>query len=396
LGGGGGGGGGGRSAWDRSPEWWGTQGGGWGRDGGAEVYRGESAVGNGSVGVTSHSCAGEGGEEAGFAWRVLRFNGTTRQSVVCVGRETGDADAGTVAFEYVKGMLAGGLAMGEAAGVGRGPARVLCLGLGGGTLPMFFAHGCHARRGGQGERDQADVHAVELDPVVVEAAGAAMGLDEEAVRGHGGDAGAWGGGREGEPFDLVFLDCFGGDDRVPEALVDADGPLCAALRSGRLLAAPGVLVVNQHGGLPPPGLMERVTRRFGPGYDPVGDGGHGRTVQRALLALVGALAPTAGGQGGDDDRDRGNGENGGAGVAAVTVATQSQDNVLLVAARLGPRSDPRLGLASPRDVGAKPSAPLPAPAAVVACLAEAADAAQPPGLAFALRPRAVRGLHLVC
>jgi len=319
-------------------------------------------------------------------WRVLRFNGETRQSVVCVGAQSGVAESGTVAFEYVKGMIAGGLAMGKAVGMARPRKRVLCLGLGGGTLPMFFAQG-HHRAGQEGD---AEVHAVELDPVVVEAAMAAMGLDQGLVKVHVQDAGDFAKTWAGEKFDLVFLDCFGGDDGVPDALVDPEGPLCAALRGGTLLAAPGVLVVNQHGGLPPPGLAERVTRRFGPGYDPVDGGAHGRKVHRTMESLVGALAGAAGGVGN---------------VAAVTAACQSQDNVLLLAARLGPdgAAAPRgLAAATVSEVAASatsemspPCAPVPAPAGLVACLGDAADAAQPPGLSFPLRPRAIRGLHLL-
>ena len=40
--------------WQFSPEWWGTQGGGWGRGAGDTVFESQSAMGNGFISVTSH------------------------------------------------------------------------------------------------------------------------------------------------------------------------------------------------------------------------------------------------------------------------------------------------------------------------------------------------------
>lgn len=40
--------------WQFSPEWWGTQGGSWGRNAGDTVFESQSAIGNGVISVTSH------------------------------------------------------------------------------------------------------------------------------------------------------------------------------------------------------------------------------------------------------------------------------------------------------------------------------------------------------
>lgn len=89
---------------------------------------------------------------------MLRFNNTTRQSVARVShmpsQQGGPVSEGgpvswvawpqVLAFEYLKTMAA---ATAGAAGVLWGeeevhmqPLRVLCIGLGGGSLPLFLAH----------------------------------------------------------------------------------------------------------------------------------------------------------------------------------------------------------------------------------------------------------------
>lgn len=114
-------------SWNYSPEWYGTQGGGWGRDAGVTVFSAQSRCGNGHVTVTAHpasykglssasassgtrtsspssssSSASSGSEDPTWQWdewRVLRFNGITRQSVnrVMVTRPVLPADAATTA-----------------------------------------------------------------------------------------------------------------------------------------------------------------------------------------------------------------------------------------------------------------------------------------------------------
>ena len=44
-------------SWQYSPEWWGTQGGGWGRGAGEVVFEACSSKGNGFISVTTHSAS---------------------------------------------------------------------------------------------------------------------------------------------------------------------------------------------------------------------------------------------------------------------------------------------------------------------------------------------------
>lgn len=86
--------------WTYSPQWWGTQGGGWGYDQGEQVCRLESSEGNGVMTVTAHPAALRVdvqeriyrdfgvSEDDRLEWRVLRFNDCTRQSV-CLGVRSG-------------------------------------------------------------------------------------------------------------------------------------------------------------------------------------------------------------------------------------------------------------------------------------------------------------------
>jgi hypothetical protein len=313
--------------WNYSPEWWGTQGGGWGRDAGQVVFSRESPL-NGRVEVTAHAASLNGFDSAGTdpagaalrdEWRVLRFNGVTRQSVARV-RVVDAAGAATrrqvgsdeqqqqqqqrwwledgqdvaavpecLAQEYLKSMASLAAAVlglqrllpslpGNSLRAGR--LRVLCIGLGGGSLPLFLAH----------HFPFADVDGVEIDPVVVEAATSAMGLPAampnmalHVADGLAFVAGAAGGQRP--PYDLVCMDAFTGDDTVPSVLCGAD---FAALLARALHPAHGTLLVNFHG-----------------------------IEVRALAATFGAaLLPP-----------------GGAGGCAFSLSTQKQQNVTMACAR---------------------------------------------------------------
>lgn len=175
--------------------WYGTQGGGWGRDAGAIVFQRDSECGNGRVTVTAHTATGQpslgrgrGSSGASAAcgaggweeWRVLRFNNVTRQTVmrVRVAAVTGESGGGSesgpgqrarvtaqpdcLAQEYLKSTAAvlaallglqrlvpgdssgsgGGAGSSNGSPAGQGPARLraLCIGVGGGSLPLFLAH----------------------------------------------------------------------------------------------------------------------------------------------------------------------------------------------------------------------------------------------------------------
>lgn len=183
--------------------WYGTQGGGWGRDAGTTVFSADSGCGNGRVSVTAHPATGRpsnsprgagsngsgssndgrggGSPESWEEWRVLRFNDVTRQTVMrcsvsvtpASGGGDGSSSSGSsqaltvvaqpdcLAQEYLKTTAAVAAAL---LGLQRllpaqrgGPGgqqqaerpqaaqqqqrlRVLCIGVGGGSLPLFLAH----------------------------------------------------------------------------------------------------------------------------------------------------------------------------------------------------------------------------------------------------------------
>ncbi|KAL4853379.1 Methyltransferase-like protein 13 [Chlorella vulgaris] len=188
--------------WNLSPEWWGNQGGGWGKDAGVTVYESHSELGNGRITVTSHSATPQSSpgaaESAWEEWRVLRFNGVTRQSVARVRVQPTAARGSIVtvlpdclAQDYLKSTAAvtaallGLLSLLPRAAAASGAAmclRVLCIGVGGGSLPLFLAH----------HFPGAVIDAVELDPAVVAAATSAMGLREQpTLRLHTADAAAF-------------------------------------------------------------------------------------------------------------------------------------------------------------------------------------------------------------
>jgi hypothetical protein len=146
--------------WNLSPEWWGNQGGGWGKDAGVTVYESHSELGNGRITVTAHSATPQsspGADESAWEeWRVLRFNSVTRQSVARVRVQPTAARGSTVivlpdclAQDYLKSTAAvtaallGLLSLHPCAAAASGAAmclRVLCIGVGGGSLPLFLAH----------------------------------------------------------------------------------------------------------------------------------------------------------------------------------------------------------------------------------------------------------------
>ena len=117
--------------------------------------------------------------------------------------------------------------------------RVLCIGVGGGTLPLFLAHHFPGAR----------VDAVELDPIVMEAAVESMGLPtdmqnlilytEDAVgflQRHVEESSM-------EPYDLICIDAFDGNDDVPAAVCSPD---FAEILARALHAEHGMLVMNFH------------------------------------------------------------------------------------------------------------------------------------------------------
>ena len=181
--------------WNYSQEWWGTQDGGWGLSPGDVIFSKTSQY-NGLVEVTSHHASSinktlEKHDEKKQEWRVLRFNSHARQSVSRVSVNFDD-DAATstsddattirksetvrvhphcIAQEYLKScasVLSALFALQRLykSNLECSPLRVLCIGIGGGTLPLFLNH----------HFPTMHIDAVEIDAVVVEAATQAMGL----------------------------------------------------------------------------------------------------------------------------------------------------------------------------------------------------------------------------
>jgi hypothetical protein len=211
--------------WNLSPEWYGTQGDGWGRNGGETIFD-EASSFSGRVTVTAHP-ASPVNDDGLAEWRVLRFNNTTRQSVVRL--VDGKADAGCLATEYLKSVVAVVAAVMGARKAARSmPA--LCIGVGGGSMVMFLNK----------YFPEMDIDAVEIDPVVVAAAVSHMGADFEMLVQDANDF--IGSPASRRSYELIYMDAFDGDDCVPEALCQEE----FAARLACVLSETGTLIVNLH------------------------------------------------------------------------------------------------------------------------------------------------------
>ena len=128
--------------------------------------------------------------------RTLLFErGGGRQSVV----KPGDPDH--VELPYARVALAG-LALCEE------PRRILVVGLGGGTLPMFL----------RAHYPAATIDVAEIDPDVVDVAKKFFGfVDDELLRAHVGDGRQFIERARQADYDVIFLDAFGAHD-VPKRL----------------------------------------------------------------------------------------------------------------------------------------------------------------------------------
>ena len=153
-------------------------------------------------------------DEAGV--RTLRFTkGGARQSVVKLG------DPDYLALSYASVMLAG-LALAE------DPSRILVVGLGGGTLPMFLRK----------HYPDATIDAVDIDPAVVFVAKEFFGFREDSRMQAHVDDGRRFIEKSRQPYDVIFLDAFGSDS-VPEHLTTQE-----FLRAVRRAVKPGGAVVG--------------------------------------------------------------------------------------------------------------------------------------------------------
>ncbi len=349
--------------WERSPEWYGTQGGGWGRGAGAVVYAAASPVGNARVTVTVHPASVEAlpGAPAGAPppeWRVMRFGEATRQSVALVDALPGDPSAraarpGALAFEYVKTVVAcclasfpAGLVDAAVGGAGVGgprPPSILCIGVGGGAVPLALASLFPG----------AAVAGVDLCPAVLGGAGA-MGLTAAAgvacpnLALSLGDGVAALEGADPGSVDLLVVDAFDGDDAVPAALASPGGAGLVAAAAA-LHPAHGVLVINLHAG-PKPGPVEWLGRLTASGPRPptfvVREDGTGPGAVALATASAWADAVLGG--------------SGGGGCAAMVGVRRQANAVAVVARGGGGRDGGAAGAASAaRALASRAALPLP-------------------------------------
>jgi spermidine synthase len=154
-------------------------------------------------------------EEDGL--RTLQFEkGGARQSVIKPG------DPAHLELPYARVAFTG-------LGLCTEPRRILVVGLGGGTLPMFLRH----------YYPEATIDAVDINPDVVTVAKEFLGFREDArMRGIVADGRAFIEQTQ-QPYDVIFLDAFG-QDSVPPTLTTVE-----FLRAVRRAVRPdGVVVGN--------------------------------------------------------------------------------------------------------------------------------------------------------
>jgi spermidine synthase len=171
--------------------------------------------------------------------RVLRFerNGA-RQSVAKPGDPT------KLGFQYTKVAFTGLALMPE-------PRRILIVGLGGGTMPMFLHH----------YYPSAAIDVVDIDADVVHVAREYFGFREDAnLHVHVGD------GRKfvesvREPYDMVFLDAFG-TRNVPPHLTTIE-----FMRAVKRSVKPAGVVVGNIWGRPVNPLYDSMVRTYEEVFD---------------------------------------------------------------------------------------------------------------------------------
>jgi spermidine synthase len=195
-------------------------------------------------------------DESGL--RVLRFeqNGA-RQSIAKPGDPT------FLGFAYTRAAFIGLALVDE-------PRRIMIVGLGGGTMPMFLHH----------YYPNAIIDVVDIDPDVVHVAREYFGFrEDEKLHAHVGD------GRQfvesvREPYDLVFLDAFGARN-VPPHLTTVE-----FMRAVRRAVRPGGVVVGNIWGRPVNPLYDSMVRTYQDVFDDLYIVDVAGTSNRILLALT--------------------------------------------------------------------------------------------------------------
>ncbi|PIN05002.1 hypothetical protein CDL12_22462 [Handroanthus impetiginosus] len=286
--------------WFYSSEWWDS-----GSSNSRTVFRKVSRSGNGVVSVVAHPCSKpdrsswartekwleqryaeicpnikHGGKLriSGYEWRTLHFNEYTRESTVKILAACREDDPASLYFmqqahclavPYVKSMISAGLATISSCNYdlmknaihGNQNMNILCIGHGGGSIPLFLAS----------KIPGAVVHIVEIDPVVISASIQAMGFPAFSVMTPSGkractkpnpiDQILWNGTHErillynsdAEKFildstsvyDIIFIDAYDGEDIFPHKLWEPCSPFIQAL-TNRLHPDHGTVVVNLH------------------------------------------------------------------------------------------------------------------------------------------------------
>ncbi|XP_039048735.1 uncharacterized protein LOC120189545 [Hibiscus syriacus] len=286
--------------WIYSPEWWGSES--QSEFNGNTVFRSVSDKGNGVVSVLAYPSSRPnkvhwpetekwlqqryeeiypGYEQSGnfkilgYQWRVLRFNDHTRQSTAKIMAAYRETEPGSICFmqqpqclamPYVKSMLSLGLSTIAsskydlmAAVHGKKRMNILCIGHGGGSLPLFLASKIQG----------AVIHVVEIDTVVISASVQAMGFPAFSVMTPSGGRALlesniinevmWKGIHErlylseadaekyvvgnNDLYDIIFVDAYDGDDIFPNKLWDPHSPFLNSL-SDHLHPEYGTVVLN--------------------------------------------------------------------------------------------------------------------------------------------------------
>jgi spermidine synthase len=194
-------------------------------------------------------------DESGL--RVLRFErGGARQTIAKPGDPT------FLGFAYTKVAFAG-LALSPE------PRRIMIVGLGGGTMPMFLRH----------YYPNATIDVVDIDPDVVHVAREYFGFREDAnLKAHVGD------GRKfvesaREPYDVVFLDAFG-TRNVPPHLTTLE-----FMRAVKRSVKPTGVVIGNIWGRPVNPLFDSMVRTYQEVFDELFIVDVPGTTNKILMAL---------------------------------------------------------------------------------------------------------------
>jgi spermidine synthase len=191
--------------------------------------------------------------------RELVFaGGTAIQSAVRVGRP------GDLVLAYTRVAMAGLALVPE-------PRRILVIGLGGGSMPMFL-HRAYP---------QATIDVAELDPVVAEVAKRFFDFREDArLKVHIGDGRAFV-EKTRNRYDLIFLDAYG-EDSIPRALATRE-----FLVAVRKILQPGGAVVANLWSAPLNELYHSMLRTYQSVFDELHLLRVGDKANRILLAIPG-------------------------------------------------------------------------------------------------------------